>query len=87
MVSGVRTNSDFDWEAGRASRGVVGRPSGWENICGTVYGSNSEEDNQAFGLLVSVVGESEDVDGCVFELTTIDPCEVDLDLLGIEISV
>jgi hypothetical protein len=81
MVSGVRTNSDLDWEAGRASRGVVGRPSGWEKIDGTVYGSNSEEDNQAFGLSVLVADEGVGVDGCVFELRTIDLCGVDLGFL------
>lgn len=84
MVSGVRTNSDFDWEAGRASRGVAGRPSGWDNIGGTVYGSKSEGDNQAFGLSALVVGEG--VGGWVFELTTTDLCGVDLDFFGKRMS-
>ena len=87
MVSGVRTNSDSDWEAGRASRGVVGRPSGLENIGGTVYGSNSEEDSQAFGLLVLLAGVGVDVDGWDIVTTEIDLCGVGLDFFGKGVSV
>jgi hypothetical protein len=76
MVSGVKTSSDFDWEAGRASRGFVGRPRGWENIGGTLYGSNSEADSQAFGLSVLVTDEEVGVDVGEFEPAVIAFCGV-----------
>lgn len=75
-MSGVKTNSDFDWEAGRASRGFAGRPRGWEKIGGIVYGSNSEVDSQAFGLSVLVTDEEVGVDGRSFELAVIVFCGV-----------
>jgi hypothetical protein len=41
-----------------------------------VYGSNSEEDNQAFGLSVSVAGEGLGVEGWPFEPAAIIFCGV-----------
>lgn len=37
-----------------------------------MYGSNSEEDNQAFGLSVFVVGEGVEVDGWVLGVIVTD---------------
>lgn len=50
-----------------------------------MYGSNSEVDNQAFGL--SVLAEGVGVDGWVFKLTAVDVCGMGLGFLGKGISV